>query len=75
MVVTFGLALLAGLFVYALLQPWGGCVDSDPRVCTGMFGWYTVPTDAWVWWFSLVAGAAIVVVGLALWLRDRRSTR
>ena len=64
-------ALLAGLVVYALLQPWGGCVDTDPPVCTGIFGWDSVPTYAWV---PLVAGAEVAaVVFLALWLRAIRS--
>ena len=63
-------ALLAGLVVYALLQPWGGCIDTDPPVCTGIFRW-SVPTDAWV---PLVAGAATAaVVFLALWLRAIRT--
>ena len=68
--VKVSVALLAGLVVFALLFYWGGGVDPDPPVCFSMFGWYTVPCDAWVSW---AAGAATAtLVGLALWLRDRR---
>lgn len=65
-----GMASLAGFVMWALLLPWGGCVDIDPILCSSMFGWYTVP-DQWVAW---VAGAATAAaVGLLLWLRGRRS--
>jgi hypothetical protein len=64
------IALLAGLVVLVLLFPWGGGQPSDPPTCFGMFGWWTVPCEGWA---APVAGAATVgVVGLALWLNDRR---
>ena len=61
-------ALLAGLVVLLLLFPGSG-VDTLPPECLSVFG-YTVPCDAWVSW---AAGAATAgVVGLGLWLKDRR---
>jgi hypothetical protein len=63
-------ALLAGLIVFALMFHWGGGIDTQPPVCYSMFGWYTVPCDAWVSW---AAGAATAgVVFLALLRKDRR---
>jgi hypothetical protein len=42
---------------------------SQPPECYSIFG-YVVPCDAWVAW---AAGAATAgVVGLALWMIDRR---
>ena len=63
-------ALLGGLVVFALLFHWGGGIDTQPPVCYSMFGWYSVPCDAWVSW----AGGALTaaVVGLWLWLAGRR---
>ena len=63
------IAVLAGLVVFALLFYWGGGQDSDPPMCFGMFGWYTVPCDAWMSWAAGAATAAVVF--LALWLKDR----
>lgn len=63
-------AMIAGLVVFALLFFWGGGRGPEPGTCFGMFGWYTVPCDAWVSWAAGAATAA--VVGLALWLKDRR---
>lgn len=63
-------ALLAGLVVFVLLFHWGGGQDSAPPTCFGMFGWYTVPCEGWV---APAAGAVTAaLVGLALWLKDRR---
>lgn len=65
---TIVVALLAGLVVLVLLFPGGG-IDRQPPECYSMFG-YVVPCDAWVAW---AAGAATAgVVGLALWVVDRR---
>jgi hypothetical protein len=64
------IALLAGLVVFVLLFPWGGGQPSDPPTCFGMFGWWTVPCEGWV---APAAGAATAgILGLVLWLRDRR---
>jgi len=62
-------ALLAGLVVLVLLFPASG-IEPIPPVCFSVFG-YTVPCDeGW----AVAAGAATAgVVGLALWLKDRRS--
>ena len=65
------IALLAGLVVFALLFYWGGGIDPQPPVCYSMFGWYTVPCDAWVSWAAGAATAGVVFA--ALWLRDRRT--
>lgn len=65
------IALLAGLVVFALLFHWGGGVDTQPPVCFSMFGWYTVPCDAWVSWAAGAVTAGVVFV--ALWLSDRRT--
>lgn len=65
---TIVTAILAGLAVLALLFPASG-IDTLPPECYSMFG-YAVPCDAWVAW----AGAALAagVVGLAIWMTDRR---
>lgn len=64
------IAVLAGFVVFALLFPWGGGVDTDPPICFGMFGWWTVPCGGWP---AVAAGTATgVVVWLALRWRDRR---
>ena len=46
-------------------------VDSDPPVCRSVF-FYVVPCEVWVAWAA--AAAATVLVGLALWVNDRRRT-
>jgi hypothetical protein len=65
---TIVVALLAGLVVLALLFPGSG-IDRQPQECYSMFG-YVVPCDAWVAWAAGAATAA--VVGLGLWVIDRR---
>ena len=61
-------ALLAGLVVLLLLFPGSG-TTAQPPVCYSTFG-YVVPCDAWVSW---AAGAATAgLVGLVLWMNDRR---
>ena len=62
-------ALLAGLVVWALLLPWGGCIDTDPPVCTALLGWFMV-SEPWVAWVAGAATAAVVF--LILSLRARR---
>jgi hypothetical protein len=65
---TIVVGLLAGVVVLVLLFPGSG-IDRQPPECYSMFG-YVVPCDAWVAW---AAGAATAgVVGLALWVIDRR---
>lgn len=65
---TIVVALLAGLVALVLLFPGSG-IDGLPPECYSLFG-YVVPCDAWVAW---AAGAATAgVVGLALWVIDRR---
>ena len=65
---TIVVALFAGLVVLLLLFPGSG-ITRQPPECYSMFG-YVVPCDAWVAW---AAGAATAgVVGLALWMIDRR---
>lgn len=65
---TIVIALLAGLAVLLLLFPASG-VDPIPPVCYSILG-YVVPCDAWVAW---AAGAATAgLVGLAMWVMDRR---
>ncbi len=65
---TILIALLAGFVVLLLLFPASG-VDSDPPVCRSMF-FYVVPCGNSV---ALVAAAlTVVVVGMALWMVDRR---
>ena len=67
-------ALLAGLLVFGLLFYWGGCVETQPPTCYGMFGLYTVPGGDW---FALAAGVvtAAVVGVLLLLLPGRRWQR
>lgn len=61
-------ALLAGLAVLVLLFPSSG-IDIVPPLCFSAFG-YTVPCEVWP---AVAAGAeTAAVVGLALWLKDRR---
>jgi uncharacterized membrane protein YfbV (UPF0208 family) len=64
------IALLAGAAVFALLFQWGGGIDTEPPICYGMFGWWTVPCGGW----PAVGGGAVtaVVVWLTLWWLDRR---
>ena len=63
-------ALLAGLIVFALLFFWGGGRGPEPGTCFGMFGLYTVPCEGWP---AVAAGAGTAaIVGLALWLKNRR---
>lgn len=65
---TIIVALLAGLVVLVLLFPGSGNA-AQPPTCYSVFG-YVVPCDAWVAW---VAGAATpVLVGLGLWMNERR---
>jgi len=67
-VMRVAVALLAGLVVLVLLFPAHG-IDPIPPQCFSLIG-YTVPcADG----FAPAAGAATAgVVGLLLWLRDRR---
>jgi len=65
---TIVVALLAGLVVLLLLFPGSG-ITRQPPECYSMFG-YVVPCDAWVAWAA--GGATAGVVGLALWMIDRR---
>jgi hypothetical protein len=63
-----GVALLAGLIVFAILLPRAG-IDTLPPICFGMSG-YRVPCEGWV---APAAGLATAgLVWLALWLWDRR---
>ncbi len=65
---TILVALLAGLVVLLLLFPASG-VATDPPECHAML-FYVVPCAAWVAW---AAGAvAAGVVGLVLWMNERR---
>jgi hypothetical protein len=69
-------ALLAGLIVFALLFFWGGGIDTDPPICFGMFGWYTVPCEGWVAPAAGLVTAGLVWLGLGVLDRGgRRSTR
>lgn len=62
--------LLAGLVVLLLLFPAGGGVFTNPPQCFSMFKWYSVPCGGGL---AVAAGVATAgVVGLALWLKDRR---
>jgi hypothetical protein len=65
---TIIVALLAGLAVLLLLFPASG-IEPQPPVCYSMIG-YVVPCDAWVSWAAAAATAGLV--GLALWMNDRR---
>lgn len=65
---TIVVALLAGLVVVLLLVPGSG-IDRQPPECYSVFG-YVVACDAWVAWAAGAATAA--VVGLGLWVIDRR---
>jgi hypothetical protein len=67
-VAKVAVAFLAGLVVLVLLFPFSG-VDTLPPQCLSLFG-YGVPCGTAP---SLAAGAATAaIVGLALWLRERR---
>lgn len=67
-VVMVALALLAGIVVFGLLTPVHGA-DTIPLQCFSVVG-YQVPCDNGV---ALTAGATTAaIVGLALWLKDRR---
>ncbi len=65
---VIAVALLAGLVALILLFPGSGTA-AQPPICYSIFG-YVVPCDAWVAWAA--GGAAAGVVGLALWMIDRR---
>lgn len=65
---TIIVALLAGLVVLVLLFPGSGNA-AQPPTCYSVFG-YVVPCDAWVSWVAALATAG--VVGLGLWVNDRR---
>ncbi len=65
---TFVVALLAGLAVLLLLFPGSG-IDRQPPECYAMLG-NVVPCGGGL---AVVAAIAVTgVVGMALWLRDRR---
>lgn len=62
-------ALLAGHVVIAALLPWIQ-LDSDPPICRSMFD-YVIPCGAGL---ALAAGVTTAsIVGLALWLVNRRN--
>ena len=64
------IALVAGIVVFVLLFQWGGGIFTDPPICFGMFGLYTVPCGGWP---AVAAGAVtVVVVWFALSWRERR---
>jgi hypothetical protein len=65
---TVAVALLAGLVALVLLYP-AAIVDTVPQQCSSMVG-LGAPCDAGL----AVPGAAATagIVGLLLWLRDRR---
>ena len=65
---TIILALLAGFVVFVLLFRGSG-TGAIPPTCYSLLS-YTVPCEAWVAW---AAGAATAgVVGLVLWMNERR---
>jgi hypothetical protein len=67
-VAKVAVAFLAGLVVLVLLYP-ANIVDTNPRQCFSMVGLGAPCDDA----LAVPAGAAVAgVVGLLLWLRDRR---
>jgi hypothetical protein len=67
-VAKVAVALLAGLVVLVLLFPASGIEPIPPR-CFSVFG-YEVPCGGGL---GVATGAATAaVVGLALWLKDRR---
>lgn len=67
-VAKIALALLAGLVVLVLLYP-AVIVDTLPQQCSSMVG-LGAPCDAGL---AFPGGAATAgIVGLLLWLRDRR---
>lgn len=61
-------SLLVGFVVFVLLFPIGR-VDTLPVQCLSMFG-YGVPCDAG--WAPAAGAGAAAVVGVLLWLKDRR---
>jgi hypothetical protein len=63
------LALLAGFVVLVLLFPGSG-TGAAPPTCFSVFG-YTVPCDQR--WAVAAGAATTAIVGLALWLRNRRT--
>jgi hypothetical protein len=65
---TIVVALLAGLVVLVLLFPGSGNA-AQPPTCYSMFG-YVVPCDAWVSWVAAAATAGLV--GMGMWMNDRR---
>lgn len=65
---TIVVALLAGLIVLVLLFPGSGNA-AQPPTCYSMFG-NVVPCDAWVSWVAAAATAGLV--GMGLWMNDRR---
>lgn len=67
-VVNVAVAMLAGLVVLVLLYP-AGTADTIPLQCFSMVG-LGAPCDAGL---AVPGGAATAaIVGLLLWLRDRR---
>jgi hypothetical protein len=63
----FVIAALVGILVFAILFPWGGCLDSDPPHCYGLLGpLYEVPDGGWP---AVVAG--IITGAAASLLLDR----
>lgn len=67
-VAKLAVALLAGLVVLVLLYP-AVIVDTIPQQCSSLVG-LGAPCDAGL---AVPGGAAVAaIVGLLLWLRDRR---
>lgn len=65
---TIIVALLAGFVVFVLLFR-GSDTATMPPTCYSLLG-YVVPCEPWVAW---AAGAATAgVVGLAMWMNERR---
>ncbi len=68
---TVAVALLAGVAVLLLLFPGSG-IDRQPPECYAMLG-YVVPCGGGL---AVVAAAAVAgLVGVALWIYGRRSSR
>jgi hypothetical protein len=65
---TIVIALLTGFVVLLLLFPASGILPIPP-VCYSMLG-FVVPCEAWVAWAAAAATAGLV--GIALWMNDRR---
>lgn len=63
-----------GLIVAILQFPWAGVPESDPPICIGMFGGWTVPCGGWP---AVVTGAitsAVVLLALQVGRRPSSGT-